>query len=208
MPDIPNVPGVPPLSSYAPAGGAADITTLLVSDAISAVASFLFGPIYGIFFGLLPIPVIVADNYVRFEHKEDYEISDYPVEAGSFMSYNKVKLPEEIRVRVSTGGSIFSRQALLNTIDLAMNTTGLYSVVTPEKVYLNFNFVRRDMVREADSGAGLIAVDITLRQILQTATALFQSTQNPSVAGTVSSSSVTPQPVPSAQSTAISGGVS
>jgi hypothetical protein len=82
---------------------------------------------------------------------------------------------------------------LLNTIDLAMNTTGLYDVVTPEKVYLGYNFIRRDMVREATSGAGLIAVDITLMEVLQTAMALFQSTQDPSVAGAVSSSGVQPQ---------------
>ncbi len=201
MPDIPNVPGVPPLSSYAPPGGLGDIGTLLVSDALSAALSFLLGPIYGIFLDHLPIPVIIADNYVRFEHKQHFEVATYPVEsstfplgAGGFFSYDKVRLPAEIKVRVSAGGTIFTRQALLNTIDLAMTTTGLYDVVTPEQVYLNYNFVSRELIREADRGAGLIAVDITLMEILQTATSLFQTTQIPGVAGVVNSGQVSTSP--------------
>ncbi len=193
MPDIPNVPGVPPLSSYAPPGGLGDITTLLISDALTAALSFLLGPVYGIFLDHLPIPVIIADNYVRFEYKQHFDIATYPVEQGSFLSYDKVRFPAEIKVRVSAGGTVFTRQALLNTIDLAMSTTGTYDVVTPEQVYLNYNFVSRELIREADRGAGLIAVDITLMEILQTATALFQTTAVPSVAGIVNTGSATPQ---------------
>lgn len=198
MPDIPNLPGVPPLSSYAPSGS--DVFTLLASDVLAAAVSFLFGPVYGIFLDHLPLPVLAADNYVHFEHKQNFEIATYPVEAstnlfgigqsGSFVSYDKVRLPAEIKVRVSTGGTIFDRQALLSTLDLVMPTTGLYDVVTPEHVYFNYCFIHREMVREADHGAGLIAVDITLMEVLQTATALFQSTQSAGIAGALNTGSV------------------
>lgn len=206
MPDVPNVPGVPALSSYLPS--ADQVTNLLISDVVSAIASFLFGPVYGIFLDHLPIPVIAADNYVKFEHKEHYEISTYPVEQGSFLSYDKVKIPAEIRVRVSAGGSIFTRQALLNTIDLAMPTTGLYDVVTPEKVYLNYNFVGREMVREADSGAGLISVEITLMEV-QTMTSLlaFLTTAVANIAGQSATGYVNTQTVPDNVQNDVSNGV-
>ena len=36
------------------------------------------------------------DSFIKFEYKEAHKIPNYPVEQGSFQSYNKVTLPYEI----------------------------------------------------------------------------------------------------------------
>ena len=177
MVDVPNVPGVPSLSSFA-----SDIPEFLVGDVIAPLLiNALFGPQWGIF--LFGIPIILADNTVTFEVKQDFPISDYQVEAGSFNSYDKVQLPQELRIQVSCGGSEVKRQAFLASIDLQMNTTLLYDVVTPEQVFLNYSFHHKDYRRTAHQGLGLITVDLWMTQIRQSATALFQNTQVPGIAG-------------------------
>lgn len=185
MPAVPNVLGVPRLSSYS-IGDA----VLLVADGILA-SLFSSSPSWGIFRNGLP--VIDSDSTVSFELKQDFPISDYPVEKGGFQSYNKVQLPTDIRVSVAGGGSDASRQVFLASIDAVMNTTDVYDVVTPEKVYTGYNFSHRDFRRTAHNGVGLITVDLWLIEIRATATANFQSTQQPGVAGQQGLGNVQPE---------------
>lgn len=185
MPNIPNVPGVPSLTSYL-----ASAVTLLVADTIGLISSILFGPQWGIF--LNGVPVLVADSTVSFEFRQDFPISDYPTEQGGFQSYNKVQLPADIRMRVAAGGSEFKRQAFLDSIDRVINTTDLYDVVTPEKVYLSYCFTHRDFRRSATNGVGLIIVDLWLTEVRVSSAATFTNTQQPGNAGAQALGNVQP----------------
>lgn len=185
MPNIPNVPGVPALRSYA----AASSIILLTSDAIRS----LLGPLatrWGIFFN--GIPVLSADNTISFQYKQDFSLPDYQTERGGFQSYNKVTLPRDIRMRFSAGGFELNRQIFIDSIDAVMNTTDLYDVVTPEKVYLGYNFMHCDYSRSAQDGVGLIVADLWLREIRETATATYQNTQQPGIAGRQGAGNVQP----------------
>lgn len=185
MTNVPRVPGVPGLASYA-----ANAIVLLFQDVIG----FVFGGqqvVWGIF--LDGEPVIEFDSMISFDLRQDLPVSDYQVEEGGFQSYNKVQLPTDIRVRLSTGGSISRRQRFLQDIDAVMNTTDLYDIVTPEAVYLNYNFSHRDFRRNGSDGAGLITVDLWMTEIRETATATFTNTQQPQGAGQQSSGNVQPQ---------------
>ena len=174
--DVPNVPGVPSLSSYSP-----NNIGLLVEDAVSVLLGTLgLLPQWGIY--LNGVEVLSYDNQVSFGYKQDWKISTYPVEQGSFQSYDKVQLPSEIRCRFSAGASTINRQEMLASIDAVMSDTNLYDVVTPENVYLNYNFSHRDYDREAES-AGMVVIDVWLIEILETATAQYQTTQSPANAG-------------------------
>ena len=189
MVDIPNVPGVPPLPSYS-----ANDIVLLTEDLISLLIGSA-GPQWGIF--LDGEAVIAADSTISFEYKQDTPVSDYPVEDGGFQSYDKVQLPGDIRMRFTAGGSVANRANFLASIDDVMNTTDLYDVLTPEEVYLSFNFVHRDInKRTASNGVGLIAVDLWLTEIRVTATATFSNTQQPSGAGQQNAGNQQPQTPP------------
>jgi hypothetical protein len=173
---VPNVPGVPPLSSYA-----VNSIVLLTADVIGALLGFFSAPIWGIY--LNGTPVIEADSQIDFAYKQDSPISTYPVEQGQFQSYDKVQMPAEIRCRFSAGGTESNRQNFLQSIEGIFNTIDLFDVVTPEAVYTNYNFTHRDWDRTADKGVGLIVVDLWLTEVRQTATAQYQNTQNPANAG-------------------------
>ena len=146
MPAVPNVPGVPALSSYSP-----NNVSLLTADSIAQ--SILQTLTWGIYYNLngIEVPVIIPasiassllNNFfnnllapfttvasllglpnllpvvastIEFDFEANYHISDYPQEQGSFQSYNKVQMPFECRVRLACGGTIAQRQAFLNSL--------------------------------------------------------------------------------------------
>jgi hypothetical protein len=165
---LPGLPALPANVSIFNAG------VLLAANAI-LTSQNLSGP-WGVFYG--PIPIIYADNVVTVEFSQEYRISRYPVEQGSFASYNKVAMPFETRLRFSKGGNAVERQLFIESIAAVIDSIRLFNVVTPEKIYTNCNFIRQQYDRKADS-AGLISVDVWLEEVRETAPAAFTNTKNP-----------------------------
>lgn len=184
MPDVPRVPGVPALSSY----GLNDVA-LLFEDVIDGLFG-LGGQQWGIF--LDGVAVVGFDSVVTFEYRQDNPVSDYPVEDGGFQSYDKVQLPADIKIKLAAGGSVSNRQQFLASLDAEMNTTDLYDVLTPEQVYVGYNFTHRDLHRNAGN-VGLITVDVWFTEIRVTAATTFSNTQQPSEAARQSVGNVQPQ---------------
>jgi hypothetical protein len=187
MPNVPNVPGVPPLLSYS--------TSSIVLAVIDLVSLLLgFGPIWGVF-DEDGLPVFEsANSTATFEFSQDWTIANYPVEQGAFQSYDKVQNPFNIRMRIASGGSEFERQELLLEVQEAANSLDLFSVVTPEQVFQNCNIAHYDYIRTADRGVGMLVIDIWFVQIRVTATANFQNTQTPTIAGQNNIGNPTPTP--------------
>lgn len=174
MPNVPNVPGVPSLSSYL-----SGPIELLVLDAIG-----LFGGAasqWGVFRD--GIPAFEFQSVTRFDYRQDWPVSDYPVEEGGFQSYDKVQLPFDLRLRVVSGPSESDRQALLDSIEDAANSLDLLDVVTPEKVYESVNITHYDLARTAVNGVGMLTVDVWFTEIRVTSTATFTDTKTPGAAG-------------------------
>jgi hypothetical protein len=189
MPDIPNVPGVPQLSSYSP-----NSVVLLVADAVAAFGS-IFGPNWGIFLdGAQAFPY---NSVVDFDFKQDFPVSDYQQEDGGFQSYDKVQLPFDVKVRVASGGAESDRQALISAVQDASNTLNLYDVMTPEQTYSNCYITHVDYKRQSTNGVGLVVIDIWFIEIRITSTSTFSNTQTPAVAGQQSTGNVAPASLPS-----------
>lgn len=131
-----------------------------------------------------------ADTVIAFENVLDARISDYPVENGGFASYNKVITPYEIRVIMTCGGAVEDRQDFLKAIQDAWQSTTLYNFVTPECVYLDVNVTGVRQQRAPDRGNGLLALEVVLRKIRQTATLAFTDTKEASGQDTVNQGSV------------------
>jgi hypothetical protein len=187
MPNVPNVLGVPPLSSYA-----ANAVTLLAVDLVASVLG-AFAPQWGIF--LDGSPVVVADSVISVGYKQGWRIADYPIEGGGFVSYDKVDTPYDARVRFSTGGSDADRQALLDSVATIAGSTQVFDIVTPETVYADANVLDYDYDRTATEGVGLLQIDVRLQEVRLSATAAFSSTgtQAPSGASPQSGGVVLPQ---------------
>lgn len=179
MPNVPNVPGVPALSSYL-----SNAVVLLAADAISLLFGGLTNP-WGVY--LDGAVAFDYDSFNALSFRKEGVIADYQVEgeggASGFMSYDKVALPFECRVRLVVGGSEARREALLSQIADAQEDLELYDVVTPERLYQNCNILRHSYERTASEGVGLIKIDITFQEIRSSEVTAFSNTQQPGSAG-------------------------
>jgi len=201
FPNVPAYPGVPPLNR--PPGDPLPLLTLITADLVTAASDVT--PQWGIF--LNGDPVVVADSVVAIEYKQQWLISDYPVEQGSFQTYNKVQVPFDVRVRFSAGGDLANRQALLDSIAAIAGDLNLYDVVTPEETYSNANITHYDYKRTNNQGLGLIQVDVYLEEVRTTATQSFTNTKSPSGANPVADGNVQPAAPTPDQVTGVDDGI-
>lgn len=121
--------------------------------------------------------VVRADNVLGVELKKEWLLSDFPLEAGAFETYDKVTTPYDIRVRFSRGGSVQDRQDFLDSIDDISGNLEKYDVYTPEETYIGVNVTHYDYQRTAGDGLGLIKVEVWLEQVRETATQTFSNTK-------------------------------
>lgn len=101
------------------------------------------------------------------DYSKETRVSDFPIEKGSFASYNKVETPASPVVTLCLTGSEKNRRTFLESIDTACKSTDLYSVVTPEVTYINYSVERYNYQRRSSKGATLLIVEISLKEIRQ-----------------------------------------
>jgi hypothetical protein len=178
--------------------------TLLTSDLISDIAPV--NSVWGIYSG--GVPVIVADSVADMSYRQEWVVSDYPVEQGAFQSFDKVQLPFDVHFRY-LAGSAAARQALLASIAAIANTTNLYDVVTPDAVYNSVTITHYDYARAAHRGLGLLGVDVWALWVNQQAAAANASgnTASPSGANPVSNGTQQPSTPSVTQMQAVAGGI-
>lgn len=94
-------------------------------------------------------------------------VSDFPIEQGGFAAYNKVEMPASPVVRLCLGGTESDRTAFLLALDAACLSLELFTVLTPEKVYIGYTIERYEYQRSNSSGANMLIVDVMLKEIRQ-----------------------------------------
>ena len=125
------------------------------------------------------------------DYSKETRVSDFPLERGSFASYNKVETAAAPQVVLCMQGSENNRRTFLEAIDTACKSTDLYSVVTPEVTYINYTVERYNYARHNSKGATLLIVEITLKEIRQVS-ALY-STSNKGKVDAPKDTGATPQ---------------
>lgn len=175
-----------------------DIIQVLTRDLIGEIAPP--GAQWGVFSG--GGSVISADTVTSLDYKQEWAISDYPVERGAFESYDKVALPYDARVRFAAGGAAANREALLSSIAAVAGTTEVFDVVTPEAVYISATISHYNYTRTARQGLGLLQVDLWLLQVVQNAGG-GQATAQPDGAGQLNAGTVQPTLPSSTQGNAV-----
>jgi hypothetical protein len=184
FPNVPLAPGVPQL--LRPLGAAINTVVLLAADA-KALLSLFAGPRWGLYVGAKAI--LVGDSVVAVDVRQEYRISDYPLEDGGFASYDKVTTPLDLRVTLSVSGQASLLASLLGGVTslltlggsrsqqetqrrnflIAMKTQAaslqLIDVIVPEGGYGGLNIVHFDYRREGREGATLLRIDIWLQEV-------------------------------------------
>lgn len=111
--------------------------------------------------------VINPDNIYAFGDRNEWRISDYPIQRGAFDTFNKVIFPPDQTLRMTKGGSLTQRTAFLKSIDRISGDTNLYYILTPEKTYPNVNIYKSELIRRSSEGAYFLEVDIRFRTIVE-----------------------------------------
>jgi len=166
-------------------------------------------------------PVLTPDNVISLEWHGEERISDYPVQNGQFVSYNKVKVPFDLRMVMTCQGLNYvqdalkpvtqsldqalsniglafgqpmSRDAFLRQLDMMLDSTDLYDVVTPDKVYQNVNLVGCNHAKKNDEGGTLIIAELIFREVRESGNADYQTptVSTGTITGSASPSSATP----------------
>ncbi|WP_176077501.1 phage baseplate protein [Burkholderia dolosa] len=199
FPNVPNLPGVPPLVRAPGESLGSFAISLITTDAIGLLEGLL-APVWGIFdeFGA---PMAVADTALSVEYRGDSRIAKYPQEQGGFRDYNKVQMPYNARVQLACGGSDARRTAFLAAVEAAKQSTALFTVITPDSTYENANVVSYDLRRTAKNGVTMLVVEVYLEEVRQTVVAQFANPKNPTASDPISVGQVQAQPPSTAQST-------
>ena len=191
------------LASALPAPPAASGTAAI--DQAKKIATTKTAPKWGIF-DKSGKAVIVPDSVVSFDFGGDFRVLDYPIEQGSFETYNKVRAPYEPKVTMRKGGSVADRTAFITTLETIRKSLDPYTVTTPEYSYVGVTITHVDYSRKAERGATVIDADIHLRQIITTATQKFTTTAAPQAQDAFNGGTVETTPPTPAQGSAATVG--
>lgn len=182
---FPDFPGVPPLQSSTVAAA-----VLVAAPALSNLLD-LFAQTWGVFnqpadANATAVQVIVPDSFLSLDYVNSSNIPTFPQEQGAFASYNKVKNPRSHTVTMSKGGSKKDMSDFVSVLETLEDSLDLYTIVTPNKSYVNANIDRCEYHRSADSGAGIIIATVHFTEIRQ-ASAVFSQPGTPSATATTPS---------------------
>lgn len=162
------------------------LTNVGLSLGGAALINGVFGKVWGIVneFG---IPVVLADTVLGMNYDAGSSISKYPVEQGSFASFNKVNAPSMATVQMAKGsGGVLERGLFLAQLEGLLKSTLSFHIITPEYVYLNFQIVGINHARTAQDGATMITVNLDLEEVLEAKVDYsIEEVKNPSDANTV-----------------------
>lgn len=192
FPNVPQVPGVPAILRETTIPSLGELANL----GLGAIAALIFGiPRWGLY-DQDGQQVLLFDTFLGIRFRNGSRISSFPVEQGSFSSFNKVDTPFDAMLRFALSGDTASRGALLNTLETLKGSVDLFSVVTPEIVYPSANVVAYSYERNTRSGPSQLIVDLYVEEVRQTAEAAFSSTAEPDGAGEQNNGQVQTFPVP------------
>lgn len=212
MVDVPNLPGVPPLTNYS-----TDFGALIFGDALSAITQ-LFQPVWGIYIAgqpiitpassvsqqvgaalgvlsslasLIGVPnvVPVVASTIEFDYSADAPISTYPQEEGAFQSYDKVQLPFDVKLRLASS----QRQEFFSTLEALRTSLALVDIVTPDGVYSSCNCKHVDYRRTSRNGVDLVLADVWFEQVRVISATSFSNTKSPTDSSTQALGNVQPQ---------------
>ena len=169
---IPGLPGVPPLKTTLQ-------RNLISTGVVALIDSFVTGvqQRWEIDDSKGKI-AIQPDSFLGITYRETSRLLDYPIEKGSFSTYNKVALPYDNIVSMAKGGSQSERIQFLQKLDSMAADLNLYTIVTPNKTYTNANIERYSMEQQVDHGANLVIVHVHFREIRTTASIRYTQTRS------------------------------
>lgn len=205
-PDVPDYSGVPSIPRMT-AGSPAINISLATGQGVSTGGAQ--EPKWGIYSATDNSPMYTPEagetlSTFSFDYSRQTTVSTYPVEQGSFASYDKIWSPANPIVTLAFSGSESGKRNLLSILEAACLYPVLWNVYTPDAEYDGYTIERYSYRRMATKGATMLLIDVSLKEIKQV-TASYSDVAAATVtppSGNTSSSGGSAPTTPNAQSPA------
>jgi len=150
------------------------VASVAILNGLAVIASRLPNlnpptPIYAIVGSDDGIPLTIPSSWGEFSPSRESLVSDYPVEAGGFAGYNKVRRPSTVFVQMIKTGSDLARFAWLSAIQQLEDTqpTKLYTLISPQGVYIDYTLVGIRNTTRPDRGSNMLYLELQFQQVPQ-----------------------------------------
>lgn len=109
------------------------------------------------------------DSFVSFVYDKKNPIVEYPIEEGSFTTYNKQREPFSITLVLSKSGLslAFERKKFLDTLEEYCDGTSTVDVITPSKTYLNCSLGEITYKYMPQENPDILLVQLTIKEIIE-----------------------------------------
>jgi len=124
--------------------------------------------------------------FLDLDSSKNGQVSEYPIEEGSFASYNKTQSPCEMRVTLGMEGDPADLDHALHRLDEYQRKASLLIVSTPASLHENMTLVSYSYKRTKENNAGMLVVELSLKEIrevqTQVMTTVITEPKNPTSA--------------------------
>ncbi len=201
--DIPVAAGVPALLGQSAGAGVSASASTIVASMLDAAILAQAERQWGIFTSDNK-PVLTSGHVRALGVQSQCRIASAPLEDGSFLSYNKVRVPGLYEVEMLCDGSsmelgsasalgdllgafgmpglsgaLQTRALFVAALDALVADLGLYHIVMPEAVYANVNVTGYRIRREARQGVSMLLAELSVQEVRLGASATLAGTACP-----------------------------
>lgn len=170
---IPYLPGIPPLRTTIKRNLISTGVVVLLDTLLANVANQIWG-----IFDAKGKQVLFPDTFLGIDYSNNSRASDYPIESGSFASYNKISTPYNATITVAKGGTNEERTKFAASLDSLLNSFNLYKIITPDETFSNAVIETYSYERRTTNGANMIIATINFIEVRNTPSIQYSSTRD------------------------------
>ena len=105
------------------------------------------------------------DTFVSVKLDAKTKVSSFPVEDGSFASYNKASAPYRARVEIAVSDIADRRHQLIVDLDREKNSVRLFNITTQDATYLNYTLEGYSVAFTRPSGWGIVTATLEFVEV-------------------------------------------
>jgi len=125
-------------------------------------------------------------SFIDLDYKNEGQALEYPIEEGSFATYNKIQNSMELRVTIAIQGTDADFNDLLSKLQDYQAKAVKLSIATPSDFYEGFTLEGLTYKRTVENNAHMLTVELTFKEVrevkTQVTTGVITKPRNPSSA--------------------------
>jgi len=107
------------------------------------------------------------DTFFSMDAKNDAQVTQAPVEKGSFVAYNKQIAPTRSTVVLGYTGPSAVRASIIKRCQALVGGTELVSIVTPDRTLVDMSLVGMDYTYRAENGVDRLVLALAFEEVRQ-----------------------------------------